>query len=53
MAQMVVSKNEGTPIYTPIYYNPYYGDPPKREPIIRETLNPKIVVSIFFSIIPK
>ena len=24
---MVVSQNEGTPIQTPIYYSPYYGDP--------------------------
>ena len=23
---MVVSANKGTPIYTPIYYNPHYGD---------------------------
>ena len=24
---MVVSQNLGTPIYTPIYYSPYYKDP--------------------------
>ena len=24
---MVVSQNKGTPIWTPLYYNPYYGDP--------------------------
>ena len=26
---MVVSQNKGTPIQTPKYYNPYYGDPQK------------------------
>ena len=27
--QMVISQNRGTPIQTPIYYSPYYGDPQK------------------------
>ena len=29
---MVVSQNRGTPIWTLIYYNPYYGDPQKGTP---------------------
>ena len=27
MQAMAVSQNQGTPIYTPKYYSPYYGDP--------------------------
>ena len=30
---MVISQNRGTPIQTPKYYNPYYGDP-KKVPLI-------------------
>ena len=29
---LVVSQNRGTPIWTPIYYNPYYKDPQKGYP---------------------
>ena len=30
---IVVSQDKGTPIQTPIYYSPYYGDP-KKVPLI-------------------
>ena len=29
---LAVSQNKGTPIWTPIYYNPYYRDPQKGTP---------------------
>ena len=31
---MVVSINRETPIYTPKYYNPYYGDPQNGVPLV-------------------
>ena len=32
LQDMVVSLNRGTPIWTPKYYNPYYGDPQNGTP---------------------
>ena len=31
-SDMVVAQNKGSPKWTPIYYNPYYGDPQKCTP---------------------
>ena len=36
---MVVSQNKGTPIWTPIYHDPYYGDPQKGTPNFGKTPN--------------
>ena len=36
---LVVSQNEGTAIKTPIYDNPFYGNPPKGTPIFRKLPN--------------
>ena len=33
---MVVSQKKGTPIQTPIYYGPYYGDPQNGTPNFRK-----------------
>ena len=36
---LVVSQNKGTPIQTPIYDNPFYGNPQKGSPIFRKLPN--------------
>ena len=36
---MVVSQNKGTPIYTQIYYSPYYRDPQKGTPNLGKPSN--------------
>ena len=35
---VVVSQNRGTPIKTPIYYSPYYGDPENGTPDFGKSL---------------